>query len=149
MFTEILSVVVLLAIPIVVIVHPTFGWLLRSDLKPLEASQRFYMRFFRFFRFPQANLSLSGHQMQAKSRLATLGKLNVGGSRPNVWPVLLARPTVVLLLLLTIRTVFSSQRLEALIFLLLYSVVRDVRANCTQLLYLPLFVVCVVCDPKR
>ena len=29
--------------------------------------------------------------------------------------MLLARPTVVLLLLLTIRTVFSSQRLEALI----------------------------------
>ena len=30
------------------------------------------------------------------------------------WPVLLARPTVVLLLLLTIRTVFSSQRLATL-----------------------------------
>ena len=31
------------------------------------------------------------------------------------WPVLLARPTVVLLLVLTIRTMFSSQRLATLL----------------------------------
>ena len=37
------------------------------------------------------------------------------------WPVLLARPTVVLLLLLTIRTLFNSQRLATLLLYVIQS----------------------------
>ena len=81
MFTEILSVVVLLAIPIVVIVHPTFGWLPRSDLQPPEASQRFYMRCFRFFRFPsdfEPFLAIKCKQNQGSPPSASLTLADLG-----------------------------------------------------------------------
>eukprot|EP00966_Prymnesium_polylepis_P040316 935577-Prymnesium_polylepis.1 len=65
------------------------------------------------------------HQIQRETKGSTPQPAQRWGLGAKCWPtvvheatvgqrVLLARPTVVLLLLLTIRTVFSSQRLEAL-----------------------------------
>jgi hypothetical protein len=121
---SLLLLLLLLSGPTVVIVQP--------PIRPAIVNQNKFLRFFpNFEKIPRDFETipiLSGLRIRFKGKLRALhpSRPNVGDWEPSVGLLLftrptvgqrccmLARPTVVLLLLLTIRTVFSFQRLEAL-----------------------------------